>query len=87
MRSQEMSHNTSVAIINRRVNDRRAPPEISEEMIEKIAERAAEKAMEKMENVLYQRVGRTFVDKLLYLIGAIIVGLAYFLQSKGYFKF
>lgn len=82
-----MSHNNSVAIVNRRVNDRRAPPEISEDMIEKIAERAAEKAMEKMENVIYQRVGRTFIDKTLYLIGAILVGLAYFLEGKGYFKF
>lgn len=70
---------------------------IDEEVIEMIAEKAAEKAMANMEGRLVakvvegvearflQRVGKTFVDKLLYLVGALIVSLAYFLNSKGFF--
>jgi len=82
---------------DRRRHERRVPPMIDEEVIEMIAEKAAEKAMANMEGRLVakvvegvearflQRVGKTFVDKLLYLVGALIVSLAYFLNSKGFF--
>jgi len=57
---------------------------IPEDLIEDIAERASEKAIIKMEERLYQTVGRTFVDKLLKFIGIVLIAAALYLHNKGY---
>ncbi|UOF79342.1 hypothetical protein [Caudoviricetes sp.] len=67
--------------------DRRTHPLLDEELIEMIAERASEKAILKMENIIYKNVGKSFINKLVYLIGVCIVGLAYFLNSHGFLDF
>lgn len=54
---------------------------ISEDLLEEIAERAAEKAILKMETKIYTEVGRTFVSKLLKMIGLAIVALAIYLNK------
>jgi hypothetical protein len=72
--------------------ERRRNSMISEELIEIIAERAAEKAadkaadkaIEKMENKIYQSIGKTFITRIFQFVGAVIVGLGVYLNSKGY---
>jgi hypothetical protein len=56
---------------------------LSEEDIEMIAEKAAEKAITKLTAHLYQEIGKSFVEKFLYLLGATVVGVYLFLKSKG----
>ena len=57
-------------------------PQLTEEQIEPIAERAAEKAIE----TVYLSVGRSVVNKVLYLIGAGALALAVWLNGKGVFN-
>lgn len=66
--------------------ERRRHPVISEELIEEIAEKAANKALEKMETNLYQAVGKTFINKVVQFIGAIVIALGVFLYQKGFLK-
>ena len=62
------------------------PEELIEEIVERASDRAAEKALNKMESTLYQAVGKTFINKFLQLIGAVIIGLGVYLNHKGFFK-
>lgn len=66
--------------------ERRANPALSEEVIEDIAERAADKAIKKMEDKVFQQVGRTFINKFFKFVGVVILGAAYFLINKGIIK-
>lgn len=66
--------------------ERRHIMTLDEDIIEEIAERAADKAVEKMENKLYIQVGKTFIDKAFKFIGILILGLAFYLDSKGLLK-
>jgi|APLak6261665176_1056049.scaffolds.fasta_scaffold36445_2 hypothetical protein len=66
--------------------ERRRHPMITEEVIEEIAERAAEKAVIKMESKMYQQVGKTFINRSFQFLGALVLGAALYLQSKGFFK-
>lgn len=77
---------------------RRSPTQLTQEQLthiveavvekigEEIAEKAADKALEKMESKIYQQVGKTFITRFTQLVGAIILGLAIWLNSKGLFK-
>ena len=66
--------------------DRRRHGCLSEEQINDIAERAADKAVEKITNHLYQEIGKTLIQKTLWLIGVCFFGLGLWLNSKGLFK-
>ncbi len=57
-----------------------------ENTIEEIADKAAEKAVAKMTANLYQDIGKGVVAKLTWLVGVIVVGLYFWLQSKGIIK-
>ena len=58
--------------------ERRSP--LTDEQIELIAERAAEKALEKV----YASVGKSIVNKILWLVGATaLAAFAYFKGLKG----
>lgn len=57
--------------------ERRAGPTLSDAEIEAIAERAAEKALERV----YTQIGKSVVNKMLWLLGA--AGLAVFAYLKG----
>lgn len=52
---------------------------LSEEQMEMIAEKAAEKALQKV----YANVGKGIVHKLAWVIGAIVVGLLFWMGGKG----
>ena len=56
---------------------------ISHEDIQVIADAAAEKAVEKIRSVIYEEVGKSVLKWLAYLIGAVVVGSAMWLSSKG----
>lgn len=56
---------------------------LTEDDIDEIAEKAAEKAVQKMTSHIYQEVGKGLVARLLWLAGAVLVGLAMWLHSKG----
>lgn len=61
--------------------ERRANP-IPEEVIEQIAERAAERAL----NHVYTAIGKSFVTKALWLVGAACCSLAAWLAGSGHFN-
>lgn len=71
---------------NEECNSRRDCPAMSDESIEIIAERAASKAVQKMADQLYKEIGKGFVSKFLKLTGVVIVGLAFWLVTKGVIK-
>lgn len=56
---------------------------LSDEQIEAIAEKAAEKAVAKITAVVYQNVGKSVVERAFWLIGALAIGLYFWLSSKG----
>jgi hypothetical protein len=57
----------------------RRSSQLSDEQIELIAERAAEKALEKV----YSQIGKSVVQKVLWLVGAGALALFAFLKGKG----
>lgn len=56
---------------------------LSDEQIEAIAEKAAEKAVAKITAVVYQNVGKSVVERAFWLIGAISVGIYFWLKKEG----
>lgn len=78
--------------------ERRKYPVLSEAQIDAIAERAAdklgnmlvdriaEKAVEKITAQAYQMVGKTVLDKLIWLTGVISIGLTLFAAGRGWIK-
>ncbi len=52
---------------------------LSEEQLDELAERAADKALEKV----YIQIGKSIVQKALWIIGASILPVYLFLKSKG----
>lgn len=66
--------------------DHHGCPPLTEEQIEDIAEKAAEKAIEKLTDHIYQEVGKNVISKLLWLAGALTIGIYIWFQSKGLIK-
>lgn len=62
--------------------ERRANP-LSDEQIEDIAEKAAEKAIEKLTGDVYKAVGKSVVQKMVWILGAITVGGYLYLKKVG----
>lgn len=54
--------------------ERRARSHMTEEQIDDIAERAAKKAVSEMTDMVYREVGKGVVKKVLFLVGAAVVG-------------
>lgn len=59
---------------------------LTEAQIEEIAERAARKAVEKLTDNVYREIGKSVLQKFVYVVGAIAVALFLWLQSKGLIK-
>ena len=59
---------------------------LSEEQIEHIAEKAAAKAVEKLTDKVYRDVGRNVVEKMLWIVGVLVVGGYMWAQAKGIIK-
>lgn len=64
--------------------DRRAPAELTEEQIECIAEKAAEKAIEKLTGDVYKAVGKSVIQKFIWLVGAVTIGGYLYLKKSGF---
>ena len=62
--------------------ERRTNP-LTDEQIEDIAEKAAEKAIEKLTGDVYKAVGKSVVQKLVWILGAITVGGYLYLKKVG----
>ena len=60
-------------------NERRNSLTLTDEQIEEIAERAAEVALERV----YTQIGKSVVQKFLYLVGAAALAVYAFLKGKG----
>jgi hypothetical protein len=56
---------------------------LSDSQIEEIAEKAAEKAMEKITAHIYQNVGKSVVERMFWIVGAVSIMLYFWLSSKG----
>lgn len=61
------------------VERRKQPVALTEKQIEEIAERAAEVALQRV----YASVGKSVVNKVLYLVGAAAIGLTLWLNTHG----
>lgn len=57
--------------------------ELTDEQIEDIAEKAAEKAIEKLTGDVYKAVGKSVIQKLFWIVGAISVGAYLYLKKIG----
>ena len=66
--------------------DRRVQTHISDEQIEVIAEKAAEKAIELMTAGVYKSIGRSVVDKFLWIVGALSLGAWLWAKKNGYMQ-
>lgn len=70
--------------------ERHEPITLTREQIEEIAELAAEKGSDKALNKIitrgYTEVGKAFFSKVIWITGAIIVGITMYLQDKGIMK-
>lgn len=64
--------------------NRRVQAHISDEQIEEIAEKAAEKAIELMTAGVYKSIGRSVVDKFLWLVGVLSLGAWLWAKKNGY---
>ena len=63
-----------------------ATPALTDEQMDDIAERAATRAVEKLTQDAYRAVGKSVVDKFLYIVGVCALGVYFYLQQKGYIK-
>jgi len=63
-----------------------SPMPLSDAQVERIAEKAAAKAIEKMTGHLYQEVGKTVVQRGLWVVGVVAVALFAFLAGRGVIK-
>lgn len=61
----------------------RAQTHLTEEQIEDIAKKAAEKAIERLTGDVYKAVGKSVVEKLFYIVGALAVGGWLWLKKTG----
>lgn len=59
--------------------ERRVSVPLTDDQIEAIAERAAERALEKV----YASIGKSVVQKILWLVGAATLALAAYLKGSG----
>lgn len=62
----------------------RAESHLSEDQIEEIAEKAAEKAVEKLTAGVYRSIGKTVVDRFLWIAGALSVGVWLWAKKSGF---
>lgn len=61
-------------------------PKQLDEIVNMAAERAARRAAELVKAEFFQAFGRSIFDKLLWMIGAVVVALYLWAQSKGLIK-
>lgn len=59
---------------------------LTDDDIERIAERAAEKAVAKLTDHVYREVGRGVVQRFVWIIGALAVGMFIWAKSQGFIK-
>ena len=52
-----------------------------------VVDRVVDKVAEQIEGRFLQKVGKTFIEKFLYLVGSIVIAFAYWLNSKGLLHF
>ena len=57
---------------------------LTEEQIDTIAERAADKAVEKLTNHIYMEVGRGVVKRVVYVLGAFVIGVVLWAKKQGW---
>lgn len=62
--------------------ERRSNP-LTEEQIEEIAEKAAEKAIERLTGEVYKAVGKSVIEKAVWIVGAVSVGVWLYLKKIG----
>lgn len=65
------------------LQERLRPITLSEEQLDEIAERAAERAISKLTDHVYLQVGRSVVNKLLWVIGVVFAGAYLWMHNKG----
>jgi len=57
---------------------------LTEEQIDTIAERAADKAVEKLTDHIYMEVGRGVVKRVVYVLGAFVIGVVLWAKKQGW---
>lgn len=62
------------------------PAGLTEEQINHIAERAADLAVQRVIDMGFKVVGKSVVEKFVWIVGALAVGGYMYLQSRGIIK-
>jgi len=62
------------------------PLPLTDAQIEEIAERAANRAIEKLTTEAYKSIGKSVVQKFVWIVGVCAVALYFWLQQKGLIK-
>ena len=57
-----------------------------EELLERVAKRASEETINEFEKRIVMRVGRTVLSKILWMLGALIVGAFIWGTTNGWLK-
>ena len=63
--------------------ERREEPHLTEDQLEKIAEMAADRAVAKVTNGVYKAVGKTVIERFVWIVGALTVGAYFGLRKLG----
>lgn len=58
----------------------------TEEQLEKFADLVADKALERIQEQTYQSIGKAFLSRIYYILGLVLIGAFFYLQSKGFIK-
>jgi len=59
---------------------------LTDEQINLIAERASDRAVEKITNQVYREIGRTLLQKFVWVLGALGIGAYIYLQQHGFIE-
>jgi hypothetical protein len=59
---------------------------LTDEQIDRIAEKAADKAVAKLTDQVYREVGKGVVQKLFYIVGALVVAAFLWAKANGWIK-
>lgn len=62
--------------------ERRQAVSLTHEQVEEIASRAADKAIDRITQQVYQQVGRSVVNKLMWIIGSLAVAAYFWFNDK-----
>lgn len=60
---------------------------LTSKVAEQVVNKVVDQVVSQVEGRFFQKVGKSFIEKFLYLVGSLVVAFAYWLNSKGLLHF